>query len=344
MDDLPISSTKEAVGLAPAPPRYRPYFAHQVIEDMGRVLEQRGLIDGLIAVEAPVVLNRFPRVRWILTPLLFLCRVASLPGRGPILVRDFNNLQILLAWPALWLFRKRLFWINNHNVQLARSKPFVAWLMRRALATGFNLVLMESRRGAEPIWTSAHEPIVLPYLIRNGRVPERIGKTLRVGFVGRFREDKAQEEALKLLIANPLPASELVVANPDAGERAKYAALGCRVLDTSSREQFRAALAEIDVAVVNYRREAYEYRPSGIVRDLVEAGVAVVCPNFPVLADQIATPAATGRVFDRLSDLPQAIESLRDSAREEGFAEYFSYRSPDSIARLFQHQIEGRRQ
>lgn len=317
----------------------RPYFAHRTIEDLGDILRSKGLIDAMVAVEAPTFFNRVPTIRWIITPIYFLMRIIRIAGRRPIIVRDFNNLQILLTWPILWFFRKRLFWINNHNLQSAIRKPFIGRFMQLALASGFNLLLIESHRGKERLAMHPTKLVVLPYPIRSGRVPAVRKAGLRVGFVGRFRADKAQEEALEYLLANAAPGMEIVVANPDEAVRRRYASRNCTVLDTSTDEQYRTALAQIDVAVINYRREAYEFRPSGVVRDLLEAGVAVVCPDFPVLADQIATPQPVGRTYSRLSDLPAVLEELRrDDRLPAGFASYFTHRSPDAIADSFARQ------
>jgi hypothetical protein len=322
-------------------PAYRHYFAHDIIEQLGQILENHGLIDRLIAVEAPVYLNQVPALRWALTPAFFFYRLLTAQGKGVLLVRDFNNLQMLLAWPLLWPFRKRLYWVNNHNLQSALRKPFVAWLLRCALSTGFNLVLIESPEGIKGHAHRDYHSLILPYPVQNGRMPVTKAGKLRVGFVGRFRADKAQEEALQFLLTNPLPNCEIVVANPDASVRKKYAALGCTTLDTTTGEQFRAALENIDVAVVNYCRDAYEFRPSGIVRDLIEAGVAVTCPDFPVLADQISTPAPVGSVYTGLAQLPQALENAHAMRLESSnFARYFHYRTPENIVALFKQQIE----
>jgi hypothetical protein len=89
---------------------------------------------------------------------------------------------------------------------------------------------------------------------------------------------------------------------------------------------YEAALERCDVIVLNYQRERYFYRPSGVIADAVAHGAAVVTPDFPLMHRQLTHPAPVGSVFTDLDQLPDAIARAR--ALRPSFA--------DSLARQVQ--------
>jgi hypothetical protein len=308
---------------------------------LAAILVRSGQIDGLLAVEAPLWTNKVPTLRWLITPVFFFFTLLGTKKGQAWFIRDFNSLQILLAWPMIWPFRKRLYWVNSHNLHVLRQNPLGRRLFSYALRTGFQLVQVESTAGFDDLFGShaRARPICLPYPMGQNPTTKAPHEGLVVGFVGRFRGDKAQEEALGRLLAERSVAFSIAVANPDPEVLRRYASLGCITYDTSSREQFEAALRQIDIAVLNYRREHYQYRPSGVVRDLAEAGIAVVCPDMPVIKDQISIPTAVGATYKDLNGLEHAIASAtRLVEHKESFEQYRRYRSADNIRKLFHQQ------
>jgi hypothetical protein len=134
-----------------------------------------------------------------------------------------------------------------------------------------------------------------------------------------------------------------VLGCPQAEARRAWQCQGFEVIDTSSRAAYLAALDLCDVVILNYRRERYLYRPSGVAADALSRGAAVVCPDFPLMRLQLCAPATVGAVFDGLDELPAATMralALRPSLGE-ALAAHQRARDPAALARLLDAFVAG---
>jgi hypothetical protein len=60
--------------------------------------------------------------------------------------------------------------------------------------------------------------------------------------------------------------------------------------------------------VLNYRRDRYYYRASGVAADALNHRTVVVSPDFPVLRSQLTYPVQVGCLYRNLDGLESAIE------------------------------------
>jgi hypothetical protein len=96
------------------------------------------------------------------------------------------------------------------------------------------------------------------------------------------------------------------------------------------------------VVVLNYVRERYYYRASGVAADALARRAAVVCPDFPVMRRQLADPAPVGATFATLNDLEAAITEalgLRPQL-DAALARHQQARSAQALAALYDAMAE----
>ncbi len=322
------------------------YFAHQVIERIGDALLAQNIVQVFLATECPKIFYRVLKSYLIAQPLILMARILRYRRRGVILVREFNTKQLYLMLPILFPFWKNVYWINNHNLHFALMRKSDRFILSLAIRMGFNLVLVESRAGVEQLVGKARAdqlPLVRYPVLDQPKSAKADGKRLCVGFVGRFRHDKDQEGAIAQLLkarAAGVLDIDVLVATPDATDLQRFADQGCLTINTTSDEGYAEAMDATDIAVLNYHRHAYEYRPSGVLRDLLGRHIPVALPDFPVLADQLMQPVAAGATYSSLEKLPEAIIAIRDSKTiRHNFKAYCEARSDTAIGALFRSSL-----
>ena len=141
-----------------------------------------------------------------------------------------------------------------------------------------------------------------------------------------------------------LPA-RLLLGCPEAEVLALWQQRGFEVVDTTRREAYLAALDRCDLVILNYQRERYEYRPSGVAADALARGAAVVCPDFPLMRQQLTAPAVVGAVFEQLDDLERAVTqalALRAAAAPQRSPRISRPATRAAIARLLDGFVAAR--
>ena len=121
---------------------------------------------------------------------------------------------------------------------------------------------------------------------------------------------------------------------------------GFEAVDTTRRAAYLAALDRCDLVILNYQRERYQYRPSGVAADALARGAAVVCPDFPLMRQQLSAPAAVGAVFEGPGDLAAAIDralALRPTL-PAALAAHQQARDAAALARLLDAFVAARDQ
>ncbi len=303
----------------------------------------------------PMIWQGWPRLPWrlelLVKALLFLVPHARLVRQiwrrrdhDLILVREFLTALLLVVWPLIWPHRRRVYFLINHNLQEAHRRRLERFVLRLLYRTGGCFACFESTAG----WTEigivpdAERFLVLPHPLAGAIVTRPStppAGELVVGVIGAVRAEKGSEAILEALLQlrehGRLPV-RLVLGCPEANVRAVWQCQGFEVIDTSSHAAYLAALDLCDVVVLNYQRERYLYRPSGVVADALSRGAAVVCPDFPLMRLQLSAPAAVGAVFGSLAELAEAIKKalmLRPTLGD-ALAAHQRARDPAAVARL----------
>jgi glycosyltransferase involved in cell wall biosynthesis len=298
------------------------------------------------------------RLELLIKALLFLVPHGRLVGQiwrrrdhDLIVVREFLTALLLVVWPLIWPLRRRVYFLINHNLQEAHRRRFERFVLRLLYRTGARFACFETTAGCLEIGIvpDAERFLVLPHplagvIVTRPTTPPA-GDPV-VGVVGGVRAEKGSEAILEALLKlrdhSDLPV-RLVLGCPEAKVRAAWQRRGFEVIDTSSRAAYLAALDLCDVVVLNYQRDRYLYRPSGVAADALSRGAAVVCPNFPLMRLQLSAPATVGAVFGSLDELLAATNkalALRPTLGE-ALAAHQRARDPAALARLLDAFVAG---
>lgn len=272
--------------------------------------------------------------------------------RDLVVVREFITLATLAVWPLIWLLRRRVFFLNNHNLQEATQRLPERLALKLLLRTGMRMACLETTAGFETLGVDLppERALVLPTPVRAFRsggpaAGSRAGAAQVVGVIGAIRAEKGVEELLDQLAGlreQGAIGGRLVFGCPDAGQQTRWRGRGFQILDTSSAAGYEEALAACDVVLLNYRKDRYFLRPSGVVADAVSQRAVVVCPNFPVMRRQVTVPTPVGRPFASIDELGSAVnEALALSASPgDAFERHAAARGPTALSKVFDDFIQ----
>ena len=164
-------------------------------------------------------------------------------------------------------------------------------------------------------------------------------RPVRIGIAGIMRKDKpivpllhallrfrGENENVEIAVGTPL-----WQASPELLDMAKAASVS--VVETDKGAQYQDFIQSLDIIVAHFERDAFYFRPSGVVSDAIAGGCIVVAPAFPTIEAQMSQPVRCGESYEDLTDLPgalhRAIERLADSA--ERTARWRDLRASENI-------------
>jgi hypothetical protein len=310
-------------GSAP-PPAAAPPDPHQALQP---------LLEAAARTRAKVAVLRVPmhwhgppwlsgRLEVVLKAALFLGPHFGLVGRlwrrrdhDLIVVREFLTALLIVVWPLIWPLRARVHFLINHNLQEAHRRGLERRVLRLLHRTGCRFACFETTAGFAElgIVPTAARFLVIPHPLPGAvviRPAPAADLPAVVGVIGAVRAEKGSQAMLETLLRlqaeGRLPA-RLLLGCPEAEVLAQWRERGFETIDTARREDYLAALDRSDLVILNYQRERYEYRPSGVAADALARGAVVVCPDFPLMRQQLTTPAAVGAGFTTPDDLASAI-------------------------------------
>ena len=240
-----------------------------------------------------------------------------------VIVREFLTSLLVLVWPLLWPLRGRVHFLVNHNLQEAGRRGFERRCLRLLGRCGCRFAGLELADGFAELGlpTTPERLLVLPHPLKVSG-PSRPDPTVRrpvVGVVGEMRGEKNATSLLEHLAALRADGRldvDLLLGCPDPTAAGRWRAEGFRIVDTTRLENYLGALDACDVVALNYERERYFWRASGVAADALARRAVVVCPDFPMMRHQLTWPRAVGATFGRLDDLAPALD--RALALREG--------------------------
>ena len=301
-----------------------------------RPLQEACRLAGWVCVTCPLTGGR---LMIFLRHLLLVFKVYKTCHRQ-ILVREFSNLPLLLVFPLLWLRRKKIYFLINHNIQWAVRDPLDRFGLSLLAKMGARWALFETQcfQGLEQFGIPSANNLVLPHPVLS------VGQTFlsarksesvpMVGVAGTYRAEKGMDELIGLLKKingrrdSRLPTVGILLGVPNL-EAVRH--LDVETVCTDSDEAYFEMVSRCDVLVFNGEKDSYFYRASGSIADAAACGTAVVAPDFPMIGKQVA---GIGEVFQCLEKLPETVEEAVASVRagEYDFAAYGRERSVQALA------------
>jgi hypothetical protein len=321
-------------------PRFAP---HAAIERYERIASRHGLALRVVSYTERETAGylRLPRaVRMLLDPWRLRRTLRRAEERETLLLRDFLTLPFAAALPALLRWRRRLLLVVNHNLQSAHRSRAQRAALRSIAGAGFRFVALESGAGWREVGIDPGAVTVLPLAAPPADPALAAAPRSRcVGIVGMPRTEKGSATALADLraAASRLDGGPIgiLVGRPGARERTpEESAAEVELVDTTTRESYESALARCAVVYLPYSRESYEYRCSATALDAVLAGAVALCPELPVLSEQVRTPVEVGVTYRDASELAAALRRALDlsAADRDRFALYAAHRGGHALA------------
>ena len=275
--------------------------------------------------------------------LLVLSLVVNSRKWDLIIVREFNSEPLICFIWIAWPLRKKICFINNHNLQKALTGKLQRFAFVLLCKMKFRIAFLEGLDGLEKLNVSItpEQFLYIPQIVipvqRFNEPTEKHKK--RVGIVGAYRPEKGIVKLIPYLIAIQEKGNvDIMIGTTDCvalKDHMKSSESAIDIIDTSSSDGYAEALLSCDVVLFNYIRDEYYCRASGVMIDAIECGANVVCPNYPVFRRQVLSPVPVGYLFDNESEIVETVLSAladRDTLYSNIQA-YSSFRNPQAIAK-----------
>lgn len=273
-----------------------------------------------------------------------------------VLVAGFRTFLLAVVLIGLWPFREKLLFVVHHNLQFAHVR-FFDRSFKLLCRLGVRFAFLEGEDGLGELGVGRDEdqflvlPLPLPTAVvaaAAARPRPAAGKPVEIGVVGRDLPEKNAEDLLQHLLdlqtAGELP-GRLLLASDNRALLDLWAAKGVETLETRAYTDYLAALARVDVVVLNYAREFYCFRSSSVINDAAGLGTPVVCPDYPVFRRQVSEPARIGVTVETLEEIGPAIHAALELARREpgNFGVWARQRSASEFSRRIDAFIDRQR-
>lgn len=258
-----------------------------------------------------------------------------------VIVREFLTVPLVLALPAVWWFRKRTAFVLMHNIQMASDRlrdRLALWVLYKA---GFNFICVESDAGLRELRIDPNggQILVLPHsYIEFGRSLDRPANPRPVlGIVGQHRPEKSIGPLLERLadaVQQDQIDADILVGNDNREILALANRLGFEAIDTTDFEAYLGALDKVDIIILDYNRERYLYRSSGVITDAIFRRKVVICPDYPIFRAQVQVPEKVGVVIESWDRISAAVGEALDlvTGPRDAFDRYIDHRTARSVA------------
>jgi hypothetical protein len=284
----------------------------------------------------------------LIVPIILRNRDADL-----ILVRYFTSKILLLSAIGLWVFRKRLLFIVQNNMQLAHVGSRESVYFKLLCRLGFQFAFWETADGLNELGVDyrAQQFVVLPLAIyprlEQSNDMSRVGPP-RIGVIGRESPEKNTDKILNFLVewqASGELSTEIVLGSDETEVMERWASKGVTTVQTGDYQDYLDVLSSLDVLLIHYDRAHYFYRSSGVIHEAAYVGTAVVCPDFPVFRYQVTQPARVGALYQDDEGILRALQSAIEIAKSapENFEVWSKSRSPEEFSRRIDRFLERSR-
>ena len=248
-----------------------------------------------------------------------------------VLVREFSNFYLFFLFPLVFLARKKLIYIVNHNLQIAQNSLLQRLFLKFLYRIGTRFLFFESSQGMQTIRKipNKQQEIIVPFFISkedkiafdfDAKLTTKINElklknNILIAVPGRPSISKGSSKLLEYLV-------EFLKQNPNSNfrfllSRSLYELIKknnsikqyffCPIDD--SHKYYKQIIALSDVALFNYESKYYYFRHSGVILDCLSMKTAVICPNFPLLFNMVNYPVNVGLTFEKLNSLENILEN-----------------------------------
>jgi len=239
--------------------------------------------------------------------------------KKPIVIREFSNIPTLAFFWIYYIFRKKLYFNINHNLNNSLDTlPKSIILLCRM---GFNFLLFDGYALSKVIpkkYISNFHFALFP-LIRVDKFKRKFNKKIYnnraiVGVVGNFRSEKIDNEKLiqTLLTIKNIDGVELLLGSRSFNPNLESIFQPKDVYVTKTDSDYLKFLRKINYLLIFAKKESYFFRHSGTISDALQNYVMPIVPAYPVFISQVSNPCKVGYVYNKIEELAVIFKSVNN--------------------------------
>jgi hypothetical protein len=318
--------------------------------------------------------NLFPQLKNSLfrkvlkIPQLIICHaelgreILKNRARDVIIIHGFSTEFLFFTYIYSLFWTKNVYILTHHNVQQAFQSSIIRSILKVYHLLGYKFIVNETSSmlinvGFSEQESSQHISLLHPavgidisMLLNSseeiGQINSSEVNKKKIGIVGKMRQGKQFNKTLDVLLKLQTKLDFLlIIGTDDFSSFNSINSDNVKLINTSTRNNYFSVLALCDIVVLNYGESEYLYRCSGVAADAIGARTYVVCPNFPMMSNQLNYPDRVGILYNNESDLEMAIVQalqLAPAAENAAFESHYRERSIENLALVLDRDIQSR--
>lgn len=299
-------------------------------------------------------------------PQLIIChvelgqKILKNRTRDAIILHGFSTEFLIFTCIYSLFWTKNVYLLTHHNIQQAFQSSINRMMFKMYHSLGYKFIVNEGSLTLKNLGFSEQEsnqnisllhPVVKvdssAILNSNQEIYLKNNefKKKKIGLVGKIRQEKQSGKTLNFLLKLQEELDFLLIIGTDnLSSFDNINSDNVKLFDTSTRDNYLSVLALCDIIVLNYEKSKYLYRCSGVAADAIGVRTYVVCPNFPMMSNQINYPAKVGILYNSESDLEVTIQQalqLVPAYENTAFDSHYLERSIENLASVLVKDIES---
>lgn len=286
------------------------------------------------------------KIEYIFAHLVFSWKLFKNRSKDLIIVREFLNVPLALSWPLCFWLRKKILFIINHNLQRAHASKLEAIFLKLLFKLGMRPLFLEADAGLVELNVDLLNNcfLILPIPILKPCLKSTRDSNFTVGIIGDNRREKKVSDVLEILheICQK-NGMAILLGSTDESLLEEWGRRGAKTINTVDPSNYELAFSLADVIVLNYDKAAYYYRSSGVICDAIAANTVVVCPDYPVLKEQINRLGLAGISFSDTTEIESILLNIQNnySEFEDGLLSQQRHRGLQNITLLLEKYVES---
>jgi hypothetical protein len=277
-------------------------------------------------------------------------------SQDALILQGFCTEFMVLTYLLSGGHTENVYLLVHHNIQQATQNIWARRGMHWLHRLGYKFIVNESAQALAAIGfdpTAIVQHVSLPHPVVEIAVapvafPDhpRESRRQKIGVIGQIRAGKQAIQTIQQLL--PLQASlgfQLVIGTDDFSALAAIDCTGAELINTTTHHEYLSALATCDLVVLNYEASRYFYRCSDVVADAIGTKTFVICPDFPLIHEQVMEPEPIGVLYQHAGEFELAIKDALMLARlsdRQCFETHFLARSAVGMVPILETAIERR--
>ncbi|MGL5874085.1 MAG: glycosyltransferase family 1 protein [Xenococcaceae cyanobacterium] len=284
-------------------------------------------------------------------------RALKLKQCDVLFVFEAYNQHLFVLLLLLTITRKKVLIMMHGNQQLAMESKLkylglLYFKMYLKIFKNFKAILLEIDDDVLPskFRLPSSSTIIIPHPSISKVTPrlkpgERLSadRKIKIGVVGTIRQDKPIAKLITKLQEYVTSHShcELIIGTPFSQKPNYLDKLGVKLYDTTREEDYFELLKKIDIIAIDYEKNRYYYRASGVAIDAACCGCYVIASDYPVIKHQVNSPIEVGNTFSNLDELESKLDRAIVHIKEKGQDNHWIWqfgRSAQQIAKILTPQ------